>query len=499
MKKGFNHNKYLELQTKEILERVNKFDGKLYIEFGGKLFDDNHATRVLPGFNPNAKIEVLKKLKDKLEVLFVISAKDIEKNKRRSDLDIAYEMDVLRQIDKLSKMGILTNKIVITQYEGEPSALIFKNKVERRNIKAYFHTYTKGYPTDIDIIVSDEGYGANPYIETERPIVVVTAPGAGSGKLATCLSQIYHEYKRGIKAGYAKYETFPIWNLSLKHPVNMAYEAATADLNDMNMIDSFHLEKYGETAVNYNRDLAVFPILKTILYKITSEHIYYSPTDMGVNMAGFCIENNDVVINASYQEIIRRYYHSLCDYKKGLDDGSSYRKIEMLMSEIGINQDLRKVIKVANKKFETTKEISIALQLPSGKIVTGRNTDIMTAGASVIINSLKTLAQIQDEIDLISPIVLEPMLNLKKQLFDNGDCLLNIHDVLTALSISAATNPMIELVLSKLKNLQNCEAHASHMISNNDSQIFKRLKINISEEPEFFSKNLYEERNWKIL
>jgi len=493
MKKGFNNDKYLKLQIEKILKRVGEFNNKLYIEFGGKLFDDNHASRVLPGFEKNAKIEVMKKLKKKLEVLFVISAKDIEKNKMRSDLGIAYEMDVLRQIDKLSKMDILANKIVITQYEGEKAAETFKNKVERRNIKVYIHTYTKGYPTDIETIVSEEGYGANPYIETDMPIVVVTAPGASSGKLSTCLSQIYHEYTRGVEAGYAKYETFPIWNLPLKHPINMAYEAATADIKDVNMIDSFHLDKYGIKTVNYNRDLAVFPVLKTILNKIYGKDIFYSPTDMGINMVGFAIENEEVCCDASKEEIIRRYYHHLCEYKKGIGSQDACQKIEMIMSEMEINTSSRKVIKKANDKFKDKKELAIAIELPNKKIVTGRNTEIMTSGASVVLNAIKSMAKINDNIHLISPTVLEPMQKLKGRLFNNGDALLNIYDVLTALSYSASTNPTVELCLAKLEKLSGCEAHASHIIPINDYQTFKNLKVNLTQEAEYFSKKLYEE------
>ena len=472
---------------------MEEFNNKLYIEFGGKLFDDSHAARVLPGFNPNAKIEVLKKLSRKLEVLFVISAKDIEKNKMRSDLDIAYEMDVLRQIDKLTAMGIKADKVVITLFEGEPAALVFKNKIERRNLKAYIHTYTKGYPADVETIVSDEGYGINSYIETEKPIIVVTAPGAGSGKLATCLSQIYHEHKRGIKAGYSKYETFPVWNLPSKHPVNIAYEAATANIGDINMIDSFHLEKYGVPAVNYNRDLEVFPVLKTILNRIAGKDIYFSPTDTGVNMAGFALQDDTIIAHAAKDEVIRRYYYALCEYKKGIDNEAAINRLEMLMSELEINTGFRKVTVKAIEKFKQKKEIAIALELGNGRIITGRNTDIMTAGASVLINSLKTLAKINDDIYLLMPAQLEPMQKLKGFLYNNDEALLNTYDVLTALSIGKATNPIAERVLSNLEKLQGCDAHSSHMIHREDNDAFKNLKINLSQEPEFFSKNLYED------
>ena len=493
MRKGFDNKKYLKLQTKEILERVKTFNDKLYIEFGGKLFDDNHAARVLPGFDKNAKIEVLKKLSKKLEVVFVISAKDIENNKVRSDIALAYDLDVLRQMDKISKLGILANKIVITQFEGEPKALKFKEKVEKRDIKVYIHTYTKGYPNDVETIVSEEGYGTNPYIETEKPIVVITAPGPGSGKLATSLSQVYHEYKRGVNASYAKYETFPVWNLPLKHPVNLAYEAATANLSDVNMIDYFHLEKYKQPSVNYNRDLEVFPVLKNILFKIAGKDIYYSPTDMGVNKVGFAITNNDAVIEASKKEIIRRYYHHSCQNIKGLETKECAKKIEMIMGELDISPSIRKVVKKANDKFKEKKELSIAIELSNGKIITGRNTDLMTAGASAVINALKEMAKIKDNIHLLSPISLEPMQKLKKQLYDNGECLLNVIDVLTALSISEVANPTIKLALANLPKLRNCDAHASHMIPSNDYHAFKNIGINLSEEPQYFSKNLYEE------
>ena len=493
MKKGFNSKKYLKLQTEKILKRVEDFNNKLYIEFGGKLFNDIHAARVLPGFDPNAKIEVLKKLSKKLEVIFVISAKDIERNKMRSDLDIAYEMDVLRQIDKLTAMGITANNVVITLFEGEPAALVFKNKIERRNLKVYLHTYTKGYPADVETIVSDEGYGVNTYIETEKPIVVVTAPGANSGKLATCLSQIYHEYKRGVSAGYSKYETFPIWNLPLRHPVNIAYEAATANIGDINMIDSFHLEKYGTTTVNYNRDLEVFPVLKTILNRIAGKDIYFSPTDMGVNMAGFAIEDDEITAHASKDEVIRRYYYALCEYKKGIDNEASIKRLEILMSELNINTAFRKVAASAAEKFKQKKEISIALELHNGKIISGRSTDIMTAGASVLINSLKALAKISDDIYLLMPAQLEPMQKLKSYLYNNGEKLLNAYDVLTALSISKATNPIAARVLSNLDKLYGCDAHSSHMINREDKEAFKNLYINLSQEPKFFSKNLYKD------
>jgi len=482
---GFNNNKYIKLQSAAIDERIAMFGGKLYLEFGGKLFDDNHASRVLPGFEPNVKIEILKKLSDKLEVLFVISAKDIEKNKMRSDLGIAYEMDVLRQIDKLTAMGITANKIVITLFEGEPAALVFKNRIERRGLKAYVHTYTKGYPTDISTIVSDEGYGANSYIKTEKPIVVVTAPGAKSGKLATCLSQIYHEHKRGVKAGYAKYEVFPVWNLPIKHPINIAYEASTANIGDVNMIDNFHLEKYGKTAVNYNRDLAVFPILKNILHQITGRDIYYSPTDMGVNLVGKCIENDAAVCRASENEIIRRYLNSLCDYKNGLCDIDVPNRIKVLMDELGIGVDDRKVALVAAETKEVKKSNIVAIGLSRGRVVTGKDTDIMTAAAAAVINTIKQLSKIEDKIHLISPVKLNPILQLKQEIY--GETRLNLPDALIALAESAATNPTVELALSNLPGLRGLEAHSTVMLPKTEIDSLKKLGLNITCTDEFAS------------
>lgn len=489
MKVAFDNKKYLDLQSKAINERISKFDNKLYLEFGGKLFDDYNAARVLPGFKSNIKIELLKKLKDKTEIIFCINANDIEKRKLRADYGITYDMDVMRLIDNLRNIGMTINSVVITLFEGQKSAEIFRKKLERRNIKTYIHTYTKGYPTDVNLIVSDEGYGANPYIETTKPLVVVTAPGPNSGKLGTSLSQLYHEYKRGVKAGYAKFETFPIWNLPLKHPVNISYEAATADLKDTNLIDYFHLDEYNEVAVNYNRDLEVFPILSDILKKITGECIYKSPTDMGVNKVGFCITDDDAVKKASKEEINRRYYKALCDYKKGLLDEEVPKKIKVLMNELNIDESEREVIKIALKKHDKEGVPVIALKLHNGVIVTGKNTKIMTAGASLIINSIKKLAHIKDEIYLLSPVVLEPLKKLKEELYENS--LLNIQDVLLGLSIAAATNPTAELALSKLNLLKFTDAHSTHFIPEADESMFRTLKINITSEAEFYSQNLY--------
>ena len=488
MKKGFDNKKYIELQAEAVNKKI-KEHSKLYMEIGGKLFDDFHASRVLPGFKANSKIEILKKLKDKLEVIFCINANDIERHKIRADYGITYDVEIIRLIDALQNEGILVNSVVITLFEGQANAEIFRKTLERRGIKTYIHTYTKGYPTDVDIIVSDEGYGANSYIETTRPLVVVTAPGAASGKLATCLSQVYHEYKRGIKTGYAKFETFPIWNVPIKHPVNVAYEASTADINDKNMIDPFHMENYNKISVNYNRDIEVFPILKNILEKITGECIYKSPTDMGINMTGFAIDDDEKIKIAAREEIIRRYYKSLNEYKLGLVDEDVPKRIKILMNELNINFDERKVISKALEKYLNTNYPSIALKLSNGKIITGRNTDILTSGASVILNALKSLAKIDDKVLLISPVVLEPMLKLKRELYGKNT-LLNLQDVLTGLSISSATNPIIEIVLNKLSKLCDTDAHSSHIVSNQDEEAFRTLGIYLTTEVDYFNNSL---------
>ena len=490
MKKGFNNKKYVEVQSKRIKEKINEFD-KLYLEFGGKLFDDYHASRVLPGFEPDSKIKMLLELKDITEIIMCINAKDIERKKIRADYGITYDMEVLRLIDEFTNLGLSVNSVVITLYTGKESSKKFINQLEKRNIKTYVHTPTKGYPTDVDIIVSDEGYGANPYIKTTKKLVVVTAPGPSSGKLATCLSQLYHEYKRGVKAGYAKYETFPVWNLSLKHPVNVAYEAATADLKDVNMIDSFHLEKYGVTAVNYNRDLAVFPVLKAILYKITGENIYYSPTDMGVNMIGFCIDDNDVISSASRQEIIRRYYKALCDYKTGDADEYVYKRIKILMNELEIDPlKERKVIDVARNKSSNEDLPVIAMELSNGKIITGKKTEILSPASSLILNAIKELTKIPDDVDLLSKSVLEPILKLKP-LGNHTSNSLNLEEVLIALCICSATNPIVKKALKNLSKLSGLEAHASFMVYNGDLNTLKKLNINLTCDPVFYSNNLF--------
>ena len=492
MKKGFDNKKYLKLQTENILKRIEQFDNKLYIEFGGKLFDDLHASRVLPGFEPDAKVQILKKLKNKSEIIFVISAADIERNKIRADYSISYDMDVLRQIDCLREEGLTVSGVVITLFNGQPSAKTFANRLINRNERVYFHKFTKGYPTDIETIVSDEGYGANPYIETTKPLVIVTAPGPGSGKMATCLSQLYHEYKRGVKAGYAKFETFPVWNLPLNHPVNIAYEAATADLNDMNMIDNFHLSAYNKQAVNYNRDLQVFPVVRNILHKITgNDKIYQSPTDMGVNMVGFAISNDDVVRKASIDEIIRRYYKARCEHKKGTTSIDTVNRIKYLMGEWKIDPNSRSVVDVARKKQEETQTQVMALELSSGKIITGRSKELMTSACACVLNALKHFAHIDDSINLIPKNLLEPVLDLKRDKLGNKKGKLSLKDVLMLLSINSVTNPTAEHVLKQLDKLKGLEAHTSSMLNVSDQNTLLSLGLNITSEPLYTSKSLY--------
>ena len=492
MERGFDNEKYLKLQTENILKRIDKFNNKLYLEFGGKLFDDMHASRVLPGFEPDAKVKILKKLKDKCEIIFVINANDIERNKIRADFSITYDMDVLRQIDCLRGEGLTVSGIVITLFNDQPMAKTFANRLLRRNEKVYFHRFTKGYPTDINTIVSDEGYGANPYIETSKPLVVVTAPGPGSGKMATCLSQLYHEYKRGVKAGYAKFETFPVWNLDLKHPVNVAYEAATADLKDVNMIDNFHFNAYGVPAVNYNRDLEVFPIVRNILSRITGDDkIYQSPTDMGVNMVGFAISNDDIVRKASIEEIIRRYYKAQCEYKKGTTSIDTVKRIEYLMGEFNIDPLSRKVVVVAKEQQHEMHTPVVALQLGDGHIVTGRQKDLMTAACACVLNAVKYLAKIDDKLELIPKHLLEPVLELKRNRLKLKKAQLSIKDVLMLLSISTSTNPIANIALNKLDDLKDCEAHSSSMIGSSDQNTLSALGVNLTMEPNYSSQLLY--------
>jgi len=482
MKVGFDNKKYVKIQSKKIKERFKLFD-KLYLEVGGKLFDDSHAARILPGFKNDVKISMFRELKDDLEIIFCINAGDIERNKTRGEYGITYDQEILRLINDSKKRGFSVNSVVVTLYKNQVSVDKFIKKLNRNGIKTYIHTFTKGYPTDVDTIVSEEGYGANPYIETTKKLILVNAPGPGSGKLATCLSQIYHENLRGVNAGYAKFETFPVWNLPLKHPVNLAYEAATADLKDVNMIDPFHLEKYGETAVNYNRDVETFPILKAILSKVSQKDIYNSPTDMGVNMVGFCITNNDVVEEASKKEIVRRYYNELNNYKIGLCDEDTYKKIKLLMNELNIDETYLDVIKPALEKKEKENGLPVIAMKVNRKIITGKQTELLTPAGTVILNAIKYLSKIPDDIYLLSPSVLEPMLKLKKEMGSGNR--LTLSEVLTALSICSVTNPLAAKAMACLTKLNNMEAHATYIVTGNDKRTLKELKINLTCENEF--------------
>lgn len=499
MKIGFDHKKYLEEQSKYILERVNDYD-KLYLEFGGKLVQDLHAKRVLPGFDENAKIKLLHKLREKAEVVICVYAGDIERNKIRGDFGITYDMDVLRLIDELRGYELDVNSVVITRFEGQPATTVFINKLENRGIKVYTHKPTKGYPTDVDKIVSDEGYGENPYIETTKPIVVVTAPGPGSGKLGTCLSQLYHEYRRGKVAGYSKFETFPVWNIPLKHPLNIAYEAATVDLKDVNMIDSFHMDAYKEVTINYNRDIELFPVLRKIIEKITGkESVYKSPTDMGVNRVGFGIIDDEVVKEASRQEIIRRYFKTICEYKKGYVNEDAYQRIKIIMQELNLKPEDRSVVIPAREYSSRLRQNSckndvcpaVAIELPDGTILTGKRSDIMEASAAVILNAIKYFANISDEIHLISPVVLEPIISLKSKTLGDKSVTLSLEEVLIALSICAATNPTAQVAAERLSMLNGCQAHATTILSKSDDQTFRKLGIDLTSDPEYPSESLY--------
>jgi uncharacterized protein (UPF0371 family) len=499
MRIGFDHKKYLEEQSKYILERVNNYD-KLYLEFGGKLLFDLHAKRVLPGFDENAKIKVLQELKEKVEVVICVYAGDIERNKIRGDFGITYDMDVMRLIDDLRTYQLDINSVVITRYDDQPATTVFINKLERRGIKVYKHRSIEGYPTDVETIVSDEGYGKNPYIETTKPIVIVTAPGPGSGKLATCLSQLYHEYKRGKIVGYSKFETFPVWNVPLKHPLNIAYEAATTDLKDVNMIDSFHFDAYNEVSINYNRDLEVFPVLRRIIEKITGEEaVYKSPTDMGVNRVGFGIIDDYVIKEASKQEIIRRYFKTGCEYKKGYVDKETFQRIKLIMEELNLKPEDRKVVIPAREHSAKLKQICnnndicpvVSMELHDGTILTGKRSDLMDATAAVVLNAIKHLANIADEIHLISPVILEPIINLKSKNLGSKSTTLDCEEILIALSICAVTNPMAEVALGKLTMLKGCEAHSTTILSRNDEETFRRLDINVTCDPIYSSESLY--------
>lgn len=491
MEAGFDNSLYIHKQTEHIRQRIAQWGGKLYLEFGGKLFDDYHAARVLPGFDPNGKIRLLYEMREQAEIIFTVSAGDIEKTKMRADLGISYDMEVLRLIDDITHMGIRVNSVVITQYTGQAAADGFAKKLTMRGVKNYIHRPIKGYPTDIAYICSDEGYGANPYIETSRPLVVVTAPGPGSGKLATCLSQVYHEIRQGRVAGYAKFETFPIWNLPLKHPVNLAYEAATADLNDVNMIDSFHLEAYGETTVNYNRDIEVFPVLNTMLEKICGESPYKSPTDMGVNMAGKCIFDDEACREASRQEIIRRYYKTLCAHLQGRDSEEAVMKIELLMNQAHITPDIRRTVAAAMERAASTGMPAAAIELEDGRIITGKTTSLLGASAAVLLNALKVMGNIPHEQTLISPTVIEPIQELKIKHLGNHNPRLHTDEILIALSICAATDATAALALAQLHKLRDCEVHSSVILSSVDETTFRKLGMNLTCEAKYQTKKLY--------
>ncbi len=490
-KQGFDNEKYLQLQSEHIRERIKSFGGKLYLEFGGKLFDDFHASRVLPGFQPDSKIRMLSTMKDDAEIVIAINASDIEKNKVRGDLGITYDMDVLRLIDAFRDYGLFVGSVVLTQFTEQPAAVAYQKKLENLGIKVYRHYPIAGYPANVQYIVSDEGYGRNDYIETSRSLVVVTAPGPGSGKMATCLSQLYHEFKRGVKAGYAKYETFPIWNIPLKHPVNLAYEAATADLNDVNMIDPFHLEAYGEQTVNYNRDVEIFPVLNAIFEKIMGSSPYKSPTDMGVNMAGKAIIDDEAVREASKQEIVRRYYDALCRRRQGNTDDEEVMKLELLMKQAGVSPEDRPVIGAALLKAEMTGAPAAAMELPDGKIVTGRTTDLLGASAALLLNALKSLAEIPDEVKLISPEVIDPIQDLKVGSLGSHNPRLHTDEVLIALSVCAASDEKAAKAMEQLPRLKGLEVHTSVILSRVDMSTFRKLGVNLTCEPNYQTKKLY--------
>jgi uncharacterized protein (UPF0371 family) len=498
---GFDNERYLTEQTAAILERVDRFRSKLYLEFGGKLLFDYHAARVLPGFDPNVKMRLLQELKERADILLCIYAGDIERKKLRADFGITYDADALKLIDDLRDWGLEVRGVVITRFDGQPAARIFKNRLERRQIRVYTHRFTEGYPTDVDTIVSAEGYGANQYVETEKPLVVVTGPGPGSGKLATCLSQLYHDHRRGVKSGYAKFETFPIWNLPLKHPVNVAYEAATADLGDLNLIDPFHLDAYGETAVNYNRDVEVFPVLRRILERITGVHSpYKSPTDMGVNRAGFAITDDGAVCEAAKQELVRRFFRYACEHAIGFADAGTVQKVQLLLEELAVDPVCRRVVTPARRAAEEARGsgkgnegifCGAAVQLPDGSIVTGKNSQLMHAASSLILNAAKQLAGIPDRIHLLSPNIIEAIAGLKKDILRSRSVSLNLEEALIALSINAATSPAAQLAMEKLSQLRGCEVHMTHIPTPGDEAGLRRLGVNLTSEPNFSSKDLF--------
>ena len=490
-KTGFNNEKYIKLQSQNIRDRIDKFGGKLYMEFGGKLFDDFHAARVLPGFEPDAKVKMLLELKDDAEIVIAINADAIEKNKRRGDLGITYDLDTLRLIDAFREIGLYVGSVVITRYTGQPLAQAFEKRLTSLGIKVYRHYPIEDYPSNIPHIISEDGFGKNDFIETTRQLVIITAPGPGSGKMATCLSQLYHEHKRGVQAGYAKFETFPVWSIPLKHPVNIAYEAATADLNDVNMIDPFHLEAYGELTVNYNRDIEIFPVLNAMLEGILGESPYKSPTDMGVNMVGFAIEDDAAVCAAAGQEIIRRYYNALVSVRQGMSETSDASKIELLMKQAKVGVNDRIVVAAANQKADETQAPATAIELPDGSVITGKTSSLLGSASAMLLNALKVLAGIPDEVNLISPTIIEPMQKLKTEIMGNHNPRLHTDEILIALSICAATSDDAKRALDNAYKLAGCEAHSSVILSRVDENVFRKLGINLTCEPKYQTKKLY--------
>ena len=490
MRQGFDNDMYIRLQSERIRERIEQFGGKLYLEFGGKLFDDNHASRVLPGFQPDSKLRMLKTLADRAEVVIAVNAQDIESNKLRGDLGIGYDAETLRLIDSFREAGLYVGSVVITRFGGQ-AAETYKRRLENQGIRVFRHYAIEGYPSNLNHIVSSDGYGRNDYIETSRELVVVTAPGPGSGKMATCLSQLYHEYKRGIKAGYAKFETFPIWNLPLKHPVNLAYEAATADLNDVNMIDPYHMEAYGKLAVNYNRDVEIFPVLRAIFERIQGKSPYQSPTDMGVNMAGFCITDDDACCDASRREIVRRYFAAGCAKLRGSGDDEAVGKIEILMEQAGVSPENRRSARAANALEAATGKPAAAMELADGSVVTGKTKDLLGCASAMLLNALKTLAGIPDEVKLIAERVIEPIQRLKVTSLHNRNPRLHTDEVLIALSICAVDDPFAARAIAQLPRLKGLEAHASVLLSPVDEDTFRRLGVNLTCQPKHETQRLY--------
>ena len=491
MRIGFDHDKYTAMQSEHILKRIAKFGGKLYLELGGKLFDDTHASRVLPGFRPDSKVSMLLNLKDQAELVIVINADDIEKNKIRGDLGITYDAEVLRLIDAFRSIGMYVGSVVLTRWREQHTAVMFKQRLESLGIFVFRHFDIDGYPYNVKHIVSDEGFGKNEYVETSRPLVLVTAPGPGSGKMAVCLSQLYQEHQRGVQAGYAKFETFPIWNLSLKHPVNVAYEAATVDLDDHNMIDPFHLEAYGETTINYNRDIEIFPVLNAVFEQIYGASPYASPTDMGVNMVGNCIIDDDVCREAAHQEIIRRYYAARCNLRKGQGEQTEVDKLELLLQKSGLSDDNRPVIAAARARAEETGEPASALQLPDGRIITGKTTNLLGPSAALLLNALKALGGIEKNVHLISPSVIEPIQSLKCDYLGNHNPRLHTDEILLALSICAATDEKAAIAMKQLPLLKGCEAHSTVLLAQVDNNVFKRLGVNLTCDPHYQTHKLY--------